>query len=642
MPILSITHLAFLGLISLYLSIFHPGGGQAVLAILAAAVAAELLPVFLRPYFVGELLLIASALFSWLWLIPRGDPQAVHAGVGMALGYWLLVPSRIGLLRWVLSLVIVELVVLGSRPGAGHAALVVIPIGLAALAVDSWLAATVPARSSQRQRRHLVPSLVRWALLPALLVAAMTLTGGSWLVDRAADLKLAPGAAQPKTGSKRGPVVVGLEESLNIGNATEIDRDPRVAARLSWETGTDPSGTVYLRAMALSELVLDGYALRWRAARTDALSTSPPPTHTPTRWARVLRMPSRSDVVLRPDGGDSVDLDGLLSDGDGNLYRPQLGEALRSYRADFDDGQIEVDPAELPRYRVFPPQLANLPWKDVEDPHWREVSPERAAVLVREFLGGHCTYALDRLPLPWPETGGVLKAFLFSKPEDRKGHCQYFATSAVLLLRRAGHIARCVAGFASNEIDDRGAVFRGLHAHAWIEVVNSQGRWQRFDPTPSVRDAMIIGGVDFGGEKEPLDPREPKPVDLAPITDSTPVQEMARRWWWAVLLVLVAGGWLLVLVRRAGKPVLDPRLAELQRRNDDLLRLAASLGVAVSPATPLTQVALALQGRTGVDLQRYLDAHLAARFGTGPMPEPWPIDTLRAAARGRAPAPAKA
>ena len=110
---------------------------------------------------------------------------------------------------------------------------------------------------------------------------------------------------------------------------------------------------------------------------------------------------------------------------------------------------------------------------------------------------------------------------------------------------------------------------------------------------------------------------------------------LAKRWWWAVILVLIAGAWLLVVVRRARKPALDPRLAELQRRNDDLLRLAAALGVSVSPATPLTHVALALQSRTGVDLQRHLDDHLAARFGNGPMPEPWPIDALRAGARSR-------
>lgn len=641
MPILASAHLAFLTLIALYLGVFHPGGGVAVGVILAAAVAAELLPAFLRPFFVAELLLIASALVSWMWLIPRGDPQAVHAGVGMALAFWLLVPSRLGLLRWVLSLVIVELLVLGSRPGTGHAALVVIPIGLAALAVDSWLAATVPARSSARQRRHLAPSLLRWALLPALTVAAVTLTGGSWLVERAGELGFAQHANQPRNGNRRGPVVVGLEESLHIGTATNVDRDPRIAARLSWETGADPAGTIYLRAMALSELVLEGHTLSWRAARTDRLDPAPPPTHAPTRWARVLRMPSRSDVVLRPDGGDSVDLDGLLTDGDANLYRPQLGDALRSYRADFDDGQLEADPAGLARYRVFPPELAGLPWKDIEDPHWRQVSPERAATLVREMLGRHCTYALENLPPAWPETGGVLKAFLFSRPEERKGHCQYFATSAVLLLRRAGHIARCVVGFASNEIEDRTAVFRGLHAHAWVEVVNSQGRWQRVDPTPAVRDVMVGLGVDYGAEDQRPDQREPEPVELAPIAESAPAQALARRWWWVAALALAAGALLVALLRRRSGPPLDPRLAELQRRNDDLLRLAGALGVAVGPATPLTEVAMALQQRTGVDLRQHLDHHLAARFGNGPMPEPWPIEALRAAARGRAGTPAK-
>ena len=78
---------------------------------------------------------------------------------------------------------------------------------------------------------------------------------------------------------------------------------------------------------------------------------------------------------------------------------------------------------------------------------------------------------------------------------------------------------------------------------------------------------------------------------------------------------------------------IDPRLAELQRRNDDLVRLAVSLGVSVTPATTLSELAGALEKRTGLTLERHLDAHLAARYGNGPLPEPWPIDALRQGAR---------
>lgn len=636
---LSICHLAFLSLIALYLCAYHPHGEAAVWAIFAAGVVAELVPWRIRRLFVGELLLIISAGASYLWLIPRADHDALHATAGMALSYWLLVPARLGMLRWVVSLAIVELLVQGGRAGTGLGALMCIPLGLAALAVDSWLMGVVPAKSGARLRQQAGTSLLRWALLPALLVVAVALSAGPFAMKGSSHLLLTE-SKKVRPGALRSTTVAGLDESLHIGNHSTVDRDPRIAARLSWDSGNDPVGTVYLRAMALSELKLDGATLAWLPARAAGLGTAPPPSHVPTRWARVLRMPSRTDVVLRCDGGDAVDLDGLLSDRDGNIYRPQLGEFLRSYRVDFDDGQLEADPADLARFRTFPSALAELPWKDIEDPHWREVNPERAAVLVRERLGERCHYDLEHLPVPAPGPGGVLRGFLFGRSEaERRGHCQYFATSAVLLLRRAGHTARCVAGFASNEFDDRGVVFRGLHAHAWIEVVNSKGSWQRFDPTPSIRNSMIAVGIDFSPDPNKKT-EEANPQELPPIETDAPTTAFSQpRLWWATAAGLALVMALIWQLRKRPGEILDPRLAELQRRNDDLVRLALSLGVPVSPATALTDLAQALQTRTGVDLTRHLDAHLAARFGGGPLPEHWPVEELKAGARGRKTAP---
>ena len=89
----------------------------------------------------------------------------------------------------------------------------------------------------------------------------------------------------------------------------------------------------------------------------------------------------------------------------------------------------------------------------------------------------------------------------------------------------------------------------------------------------------------------------------------------------------------LVIRRTRNHGSKDPRLAELQRRNDDLMRLAMTLGVSIKPATTLSEIATSLELRTGIDLHHHLDAHLAARFGNGPLPEPWPIEALKQAAR---------
>lgn len=638
---LSTTHLGFLALIALYLCAFHGAGEAPVIVLFITGVVAELLPRGLRRLFLPELLLILGVAACWAWLVPYESNDAIHAAAGMAIAYWLLVPSRLGMLRWVLSLAIVELLLQARVSNAAMSSLVCVPIGLAALGIDSWLCGAITAKASARLKAQTGSSLIRWALVPIAIVVVAAISAGTWVVKEAASHHASSQQNLPRQG--RPAQVAGLQESMSIGDHPNVDRDPRIAARLSWETGADPTGTVYLRAMALSDLVLTGSMLSWKPDRAGELLPAPPPTHQPTRWARVLRMPSRDDVVLRPDGGDAVDLDGLVVDYDGNRYRPQLGEALRSYRADFDDGQLEADPATLIRYRDVDPRLNTLPWELIEDGRWKSVSPERAATLIRERLGERCSYALENLPVPADGPGGVMRGFLFGRTEaERRGHCQYFATAAVLLLRRAGHTARCVVGFASDEGDDRGIVFRGLHAHAWVEVVNSQGRWQRVDPTPAVYLELREKDVpDFNndGTRTPQD--EQQPEELPPVGEPTAtaaVEAIAKRWWPVLLpfagVVVVL---LLLLVRRGShRQRIDPRIAELQRRNDDLVRLAMSLGVTVTPATTLSEVADALKRRTGVDLERHLDAHLAARYGSGPMPEPWPIDALRQGARGKA------
>jgi len=76
---------------------------------------------------------------------------------------------------------------------------------------------------------------------------------------------------------------------------------------------------------------------------------------------------------------------------------------------------------------------------------------------------------------------------------SRHGHCEYFATSAVLLLRAANVPARYTTGYAIVERDARRNEFviRGIHGHAWCRVwVAEEGRWIDFDPTPGDWQAL--------------------------------------------------------------------------------------------------------------------------------------------------------
>ncbi|MCB1778138.1 MAG: transglutaminase domain-containing protein, partial [Candidatus Competibacteraceae bacterium] len=106
--------------------------------------------------------------------------------------------------------------------------------------------------------------------------------------------------------------------------------------------------------------------------------------------------------------------------------------------------------------------------------------PAVAAAKIRAFLLGQFHYSLD---LPTPAKGmTALETFLL---KTRAGHCEYFATAAVLLLRAAGVPARYATGFSVSEYSSlEGAyVARRRHAHAWA-LAWLDGRWQDFDATP--------------------------------------------------------------------------------------------------------------------------------------------------------------
>jgi hypothetical protein len=76
-----------------------------------------------------------------------------------------------------------------------------------------------------------------------------------------------------------------------------------------------------------------------------------------------------------------------------------------------------------------------------------------------------------------------LSRFLLSA---RSGHCEYFATATVLLLRKLEIPARYAVGYAVHESSGRKYVVRQRDAHAWCLVWNENAKaWQDFDTTPA-------------------------------------------------------------------------------------------------------------------------------------------------------------
>ncbi|MGE0085214.1 MAG: transglutaminase family protein [Desulfococcaceae bacterium] len=104
---------------------------------------------------------------------------------------------------------------------------------------------------------------------------------------------------------------------------------------------------------------------------------------------------------------------------------------------------------------------------------------EEVMKILENFFTDRFSYSLHLNPGQFPTP---LADFLV---RSRTGHCEYFATATVLLLRAAGIPARYATGFSAHEyssLEDQ-ILVRDRHAHAWA-LAWHRGSWKDIDNTP--------------------------------------------------------------------------------------------------------------------------------------------------------------
>jgi len=178
---------------------------------------------------------------------------------------------------------------------------------------------------------------------------------------------------------------------------------------------------------------------------------------------------------------------------------------------------------------------------------------------------------------------------------DRAGHCEYFATSTVLLLRALRIPARYVTGYSVQEYSERENSFliRQRHAHAWVEA-RVDGNWVEVDTTPSTWMSAEEGTASFW---QPV-------LDLANFLsfrlsewkrDLVTEQDHSLVWLLGVIMV-VAIGWLGGLRAKRKWKLKKPEAAAIRGQHQpasaevcafrELEREFATLGLGRSPAEP--------------------------------------------------------
>ena len=300
----------------------------------------------------------------------------------------------------------------------------------------------------------------------------------------------------------------------NIGDVGEIKQSGKIVIRLTTEKGAPPP--IYLREASYRKLGEFNNPRGFKQLVWDAGNTNndfPPVSETPPdsgNWPLHpggLANRDRVNIACYLDGVNREDHypDGLLPlPADCNrlenlrayfVYQNSLGTVLAEgprlmiFDARYGSGMVMDDKPEADEFTTN----EDLSVPTNEAPALDEVistlnvdgkSDDQKILAVQQFFAGHFSYSLWQDPSRSSGTNvTALDRFLL---DTRRGHCEYFATATVLLLRELGIPARYAVGYYVHEPSGDGYVVRLRDAHAWCLAWNTNNScWQNLDTTPA-------------------------------------------------------------------------------------------------------------------------------------------------------------
>lgn len=153
-----------------------------------------------------------------------------------------------------------------------------------------------------------------------------------------------------------------------------------------------------------------------------------------------------------------------------------LTEPERDVAADWKPGSYESPTIKGLAEAILRPSAIE------PDPDLRERDDDaRAARVIQEYLRTRYSYTLEQEAPP-----GEKDPIEFFLQDRKRGNCEYFAASMVLLCRSVGINARMVTGYIATEFNTATGAYivRESNAHAWVEAEDGGHHYKRYDPTP--------------------------------------------------------------------------------------------------------------------------------------------------------------
>ena len=280
----------------------------------------------------------------------------------------------------------------------------------------------------------------------------------------------------------------GLTDSMSPGDISKLSISEAVAFRVEFDGPVPQTEDLYWRGPVLTEQ--DGRA--WRVyperplAKINYVPKGPPIRYTVTlqphnkTWLFALDLPAEAPEKANFLADFQMRADTPVA----NLKAYAVTSHLR-----YSVG-TELTTKQLQPYLNFDNRLN--PRAIAYGKTLREQNPD-PKVLVETLLARYnkeFEYTLEP-----PRLGAdPVDEFFF---DTKKGFCEHYAGSFVLLLRAAGIPARVVTGYQGGEVNPitRQLVVRQAEAHAWSEVWFSDLGWVRVDPTFAVSPLRINRGM---------------------------------------------------------------------------------------------------------------------------------------------------
>ena len=159
----------------------------------------------------------------------------------------------------------------------------------------------------------------------------------------------------------------------------------------------------------------------------------------------------------------------------------EQGPGLIKYQADFSqDTPLDSLPTQFDQDLPKPEKKYII--KLSNELGLPQQHPQEVLLTLTQFFKQNFHYSLQ-LTTSTRADIQPLEYFLY---HSRAGHCEYFATATVLLLRAAGIPARYAAGYVVEELSglEQAYIVRKRHAHAWALAYIGE-HWVEVDTTPS-------------------------------------------------------------------------------------------------------------------------------------------------------------